>query len=80
MSSPSPLGQRSAAPEATTALVFVLAVALLVYALKNTSAEVRAEDRPTSRTGAAELAPAGEHAAVAETGQRVAQEPLPERR
>lgn len=44
MSSTSPLGQRSSAPEATSFLVFALASALLVYALKTRSSEVRAEE------------------------------------
>lgn len=43
MSSTSPLGQRSSAPEATSFLVFALASALLVYALKTRASEVRAE-------------------------------------
>lgn len=43
MSSTSPLGQRSTAPEATSFLVFALASALVVYALKTRGSEVRAE-------------------------------------
>jgi hypothetical protein len=43
MSSTSPLGQRRSAPEATSFLVFALASALLVYALKTRALEVRAE-------------------------------------
>ena len=44
MSSTSPLGQRSSAPEATSLLVFALASALLVYALTARSGEVRAQN------------------------------------
>lgn len=52
MSSTPPLGQRSSAPEATSFLVFALASALLVYALKTRSSEVRAQ--------APEVAPSAE--------------------
>ncbi len=52
MSSTSPLGQRSSAPEATSFLVFALSAALLVYALTARSGEVRAADTPPSNAAA----------------------------
>ncbi len=67
MLSSSPIGQRGAAPEATSVLLFALVVALLWFALARSGGDAHAAD---SAAGPAAQGPTGELGSVVTNGAR----------